>query len=207
MWGTPETRHSVDRVRRPADRHAGRRARPPGRRGRRAHRFRPDVIKREAVSRYLDVGADVSGRDRGDVVERRRGAASRRSHFPLEYHAEVLADDVAAQSAAAWSRSAWRPRSGSSCSCRRSSAAGGWRLFVTWRCRWRCRGGLLAALADRRDALVRLVRRASSRCSASPPGSVHPDRPLPRRSRAAGARARSGARPARRRASGSCRSW
>jgi Cu/Ag efflux pump CusA len=50
----------------------------------------PGVINRQAVSRYVDVGASVSGRDRdavvGDVKRTLAGLA-----FPLEYHAEVLA--------------------------------------------------------------------------------------------------------------------
>ena len=50
----------------------------------------PTVIRRQAVSRYLDVTADASGRDRGAVLHdvKSRVAALR---FPLEYHAEVLA--------------------------------------------------------------------------------------------------------------------
>lgn len=51
------------------------------------------VINREAVSRYIDVGASVSGRDRDSVVgdvER----ALQQVAFPLEYHAEVLAADT-----------------------------------------------------------------------------------------------------------------
>ena len=49
----------------------------------------PAVIKRDAVSRYLDVEADVSGRSVGDVandIENRLADLS----LPLEYHAEVL---------------------------------------------------------------------------------------------------------------------
>ena len=49
----------------------------------------PAVIKRDAVSRYLDVEADVSGRSVGDVandIEDRLADLS----LPLEYHAEVL---------------------------------------------------------------------------------------------------------------------
>ncbi len=49
----------------------------------------PAVIKRDAVSRYLDVEADVSGRSVGDVandIENRLASLS----LPLEYHAEVL---------------------------------------------------------------------------------------------------------------------
>jgi Cu/Ag efflux pump CusA len=47
------------------------------------------VIKRDAVSRYIDIEADVSGRGLGDVandIENRLQAVS----LPLEYHAEVL---------------------------------------------------------------------------------------------------------------------
>ena len=53
----------------------------------------PSTIRRQAVSRYLDVGANISGRDRSSVVRdvegRLQGIA-----FPLEYHAEVLAADA-----------------------------------------------------------------------------------------------------------------
>ena len=54
----------------------------------------PSVIRREAVSRHLDVVAQVEGRSAGDVVadlERQLGAMS----FPLEYHAEVIAQTTA----------------------------------------------------------------------------------------------------------------
>jgi CzcA family heavy metal efflux pump len=49
----------------------------------------PAVIKRDAVSRYLDIEADVSGRSLSDVsndIENRLQDVS----LPLEYHAEVL---------------------------------------------------------------------------------------------------------------------
>jgi Cu/Ag efflux pump CusA len=92
VWGTPKTRNSLNSVRRllidtPDGGHvrldavADVRIAP-----------NPAIVKREAVSRYLDVGASVTGRDRGDVVsdvENRLEALS----FPLEYHAEVLADE------------------------------------------------------------------------------------------------------------------
>jgi CzcA family heavy metal efflux pump len=54
----------------------------------------PAVIEREAVSRRIDVDADVSGRSLGAVtseVEARLATMS----FPLEYHAEVLKDSTA----------------------------------------------------------------------------------------------------------------
>ena len=51
----------------------------------------PTVIQRDAVSRRIEIGLDVSGRDPGSVVAEinRRLAAT---HFPLEYHAEVVGD-------------------------------------------------------------------------------------------------------------------
>jgi CzcA family heavy metal efflux pump len=56
----------------------------------------PIVIKRDAVSRYLDVEADVSGRSldavASEVKERLRGSV-----FPLEYHAEVLTETTGAE--------------------------------------------------------------------------------------------------------------
>jgi CzcA family heavy metal efflux pump len=49
----------------------------------------PAVIKRDAVSRYLDVEADVSGRSVGDVANDIEGRLTSLP-LPLEYHAEVL---------------------------------------------------------------------------------------------------------------------
>ena len=49
----------------------------------------PTVIQRDEVSRRIDIGVDVSGRDPGSVaadIDRRLQSAS----FPLEYHAEVV---------------------------------------------------------------------------------------------------------------------
>jgi Cu/Ag efflux pump CusA len=51
----------------------------------------PTEIQRDEVSRRIDIGLDVSGRDPGSVA----GEINRRleaSHFPLEYHAEVVGD-------------------------------------------------------------------------------------------------------------------
>jgi Cu/Ag efflux pump CusA len=93
VWGTPQTRSSLTSVRQllidtPEGGHvrlgdvAAVRIAP-----------RPDVIKRQAVSRYVDVAAQVSGRDRdavvSDVKENLAGLT-----FPLEYHAQVLATDT-----------------------------------------------------------------------------------------------------------------
>jgi CzcA family heavy metal efflux pump len=49
----------------------------------------PAVIKRDAVSRYLDIEADVSGRSLGDVANEIDQRVANIS-LPLEYHAEVL---------------------------------------------------------------------------------------------------------------------
>jgi Cu/Ag efflux pump CusA len=87
--GVPSTRHSLDSVRSllinsPTGGHV--------RLGDVAHvqiRPNPVDIRHEAVSRYMDVRAGVSGRDlgavRADVQRRLRDVA-----FPLEYHAELL---------------------------------------------------------------------------------------------------------------------
>ncbi|HEX5922347.1 MAG TPA: efflux RND transporter permease subunit [Baekduia sp.] len=56
----------------------------------------PAVIKRDAVSRRIDVVADISGRSQTAVqkdVEARLAATT----FPLEYHAEVLKDSTAGE--------------------------------------------------------------------------------------------------------------
>jgi Cu/Ag efflux pump CusA len=60
----------------------------------------PEVIRHDAVSRYVDVSAGVAGRSPGEVtadVER----ALQRVQFPLEYHVEVL-DEFAERRAAGW---------------------------------------------------------------------------------------------------------
>ena len=54
----------------------------------------PAVIKRDSVSRYLDVEADVSGRSVGDVANDIEGRLASLS-LPLEYHAEVLQETTA----------------------------------------------------------------------------------------------------------------
>jgi Cu/Ag efflux pump CusA len=51
----------------------------------------PNVIKHEDVSRFLDIGIDVSGRD-VDAVANDIQQAIRPVDLPLEYHAEVLDD-------------------------------------------------------------------------------------------------------------------
>lgn len=56
----------------------------------------PTVIKREAVSPYLDVGFNVQGRNARAVISDVQ-AAIQNFPFPLEYHAEVLNDFAARQ--------------------------------------------------------------------------------------------------------------
>ena len=75
---------------RPADRRARRHARCASATSR-ASRSRPtpSIMRHDAVSRYVDVRAAVSGRGvdavRADVRDRLRAM-----HFPLDYHAEVV---------------------------------------------------------------------------------------------------------------------
>jgi Cu/Ag efflux pump CusA len=51
----------------------------------------PVVVKRESVSRYLDLTANVSGRSIAAVEEEIRAGLKKLS-FPIEYHAEVVSD-------------------------------------------------------------------------------------------------------------------
>jgi len=89
VWSTPETRASLTSIR---DLPIGT---PDGSQVRLQDvadiriAANPNVIKREAISRYIDITADVRGRDVSSVegdIERRL----REVEFPLEYHAEVL---------------------------------------------------------------------------------------------------------------------
>ena len=95
VWGSPEARHSIDSVRNVI---------VPTRDG--AVRLGdvadvsissgPSVIRREGVFRFIDVVADVRGRDFGSVmtdVNSRLAAVA----FPLEYRAEVLGASLQAQ--------------------------------------------------------------------------------------------------------------
>ncbi len=90
VWGSPETRNSLTSIRQllietPDGRHvrlgevADVRIAP-----------NPTVVQRHAVSRYVDIAASVSGRDRAAVV---RDVESRvgEIQFPLEYNTEILA--------------------------------------------------------------------------------------------------------------------
>jgi Cu/Ag efflux pump CusA len=99
IWSTPETRNSLSSVQDLLiDTPSGK----PVRLGDVATvrvRPTPPVIRHEDISRFVDVAANVSGRNVGDVaadVRDRLGTVS----FPLEYHAELVgtyADQQAAQ--------------------------------------------------------------------------------------------------------------
>jgi Cu/Ag efflux pump CusA len=54
----------------------------------------PSVIRREAVSRRLDITADVAGRDLGAVADDVRDRVAQMT-FPLEYHAQVVEETTA----------------------------------------------------------------------------------------------------------------
>jgi Cu/Ag efflux pump CusA len=56
----------------------------------------PAVIKRDAVQRYVDVEADVSGRSLGAVAGDVQNRLNN-GEFPLEYHAEVLEQTTTSQ--------------------------------------------------------------------------------------------------------------
>ena len=91
VWSTPDTRHSLSDIRNllidtPGGGHV--------RLGEVADVrvvASPTVIKREAVSAYLDIGFNVEGRS-VDAVASDVNAAIKNFAFPLEYHAEVVND-------------------------------------------------------------------------------------------------------------------
>ena len=98
VWSTPETRRSLTSIRQlPIDTPDGGlvtlgevadvRVAPT-----------PNMIKRENISRRIDVTADLSGRDLGAVVKDvERGIA--RVDFPRGYHAELLGESAERQAA------------------------------------------------------------------------------------------------------------
>jgi Cu/Ag efflux pump CusA len=93
VWGVPQVRNSLTSVRQLLiDTPAGGQVRLADVADVRIAAS-PGIIKRQAVSRYVDVGASVSGRGRDavvrDVQNRLQGLS-----FRIEYHAEVLAVDT-----------------------------------------------------------------------------------------------------------------
>jgi len=89
VWGVPETRTSLTSVKQLLIDTPGGGQVPLGRVADVRIVPSPGIIKRQAVSRYVDVGASVSGRSRGDVV-RDVNSQLANQRFPIEYHAEVL---------------------------------------------------------------------------------------------------------------------
>jgi hypothetical protein len=61
----------------------------------------PTTSEHESVQRYLDVVADVAGRDVGDVLAEVR-AELPKIEFPLEYHAEVIEPADGGSARQAW---------------------------------------------------------------------------------------------------------
>jgi Cu/Ag efflux pump CusA len=93
VWGTPETRASLTDVRDLLiDTPSGGRVRLGDVA---AVRIAPNpaTIKRDRVSRYIDVSASVSGRDLDTAVQDAKNAL-KTVDFPLEFHAEVLSDQT-----------------------------------------------------------------------------------------------------------------
>jgi CzcA family heavy metal efflux pump len=98
VWSTPRTRGNVTDVRMlPIDTPAGGQV-PLGVVADVRLGPTPNVIKRENASRYIDVNANVSGRDLGSVtgdVRSRMGALK----FPLGYHASLMGEAAERQAA------------------------------------------------------------------------------------------------------------
>jgi Cu/Ag efflux pump CusA len=99
VWGTPETRHSLDDVTQlKIDRPDGAGQVTLGEVANVSLIPSATVIQHEGTSRSIDVGVNVSGRDidavASDIDERIRNI-----EYPLEYHAELLGDYEDRQSA------------------------------------------------------------------------------------------------------------
>jgi CzcA family heavy metal efflux pump len=100
VWGTPETRDSLTTVRElMIDAPNGGHVRLEDVASVRLAST-VNMVNRDAVSRRLDVGLSVSGRDAAAVVSDVQAALARIS-FPLEYHAEVLGEYAERQAAQA----------------------------------------------------------------------------------------------------------
>jgi len=98
VWSTPETRHSLSDIRNLLiDTPGGGHVRLDEVADVRVVAS-PTVIKREAVSAYLDIGFNVEGRSVSAVASD-VNAAIKNFAFPLEYHAEVVNDYKTRQAA------------------------------------------------------------------------------------------------------------
>jgi Cu/Ag efflux pump CusA len=99
VWGTPEIRRSVGDVEQLLiDTPTGEHVRLGDVADVRVVE-NPTVLRHEAVSNYVDVSADISGRDAGDVVAD-VGAAIDAIDFPLEHHAEVRGSAITGEGSA-----------------------------------------------------------------------------------------------------------
>jgi CzcA family heavy metal efflux pump len=91
VWGTPEIRQDIDDVRNLLIEAPGGEYVRVGDVADVRIAENPTVIRHESVSKYLDVTASVAGRSVASVASDIEQALGRVS-FPLDYHAEVLAD-------------------------------------------------------------------------------------------------------------------
>jgi CzcA family heavy metal efflux pump len=99
VWSTPQTRTDLSSVQNlPLDTPSGQRVRL-GDVATVALRPNPNAISRVGDSRYLDVGANVKGRDLGSVVKELNEKLKQVS-YPRGYHAEVLGEYAERQAAA-----------------------------------------------------------------------------------------------------------
>ena len=98
VWGTPEVRQSLDNLR---DLWVEKSDRTHARLGDVAEVSMvatPTVIRHERIAPYLDVVANVEGRDTGSVVDDIEDRLEN-VKFPLEYHPEILGEYAERQSA------------------------------------------------------------------------------------------------------------
>jgi CzcA family heavy metal efflux pump len=148
VWGAPETRHSLSSVRDLLiDTHDGGHVRLGDVADVRVAPV-PTDIRHEDVSRYLDIGVNVSGRDLGavdgDIHRALQGVA-----FPLEYRAEVLGD-YAERSATMWRLLSYTIIAVVGIYLLLQAAFGSWRLagLIFLMLPAAIAGGPIAALAD-----------------------------------------------------------
>jgi len=98
VWGTPDTRHSLDNIRELLiDTPGGGHVRLGDVADVRVVAS-PTVIKHEAISAYLDIGFNVDRRSVSAVIAD-VDSAIKSFAFPLEYHAEIVSDYATRQTA------------------------------------------------------------------------------------------------------------
>ena len=98
VWSTPETRNSLASIAElPIDTPNGGRVRL-GDVAKMQLKPLPTDVRHEDVSRYMEIGLNVSGRDYGAVMSD-VNARLKQFQFPLEYHAEVLGNYAQQQDA------------------------------------------------------------------------------------------------------------